>query len=775
MKPKTTSRSKLKKRKSSASKGETRFGGGLREFSNPFAGMPQDDLIRMLVETGESWADRFENSLEKLSAAVRSVNVLHLLSILSFYGLTDGMTDEGERLNTARDDSIMQPHIELIQALALQLRIEQQSLKLSGADKIQEIWDLLIENGTAFFAQRLTQIKDAKTLEEKAILQIQERLRSHTHFVRNWGYYQRVIRISRNLYAPLNALYERLIGFSASSVITTFEQLVAQTEKGLTSHLERFVEVLAATTVEHCALTYCKIFPDMKGTPDDLIRVVQKRRISLGQLKQLILIHADLQLTNIFTFSCSDLASKLDVCNEELQQVLNALSYRFGDLIEKNPRDFFLSNPVWMKPIIRLEDDRYFCSMPQLFFGFVFRILDGLLSDDEKARAAFQKRRSEFLEDAVEALFKKAFSGSEPTRNFKWRDGEDQYETDLLLQIDSYLILVEAKSGSISRPALRGAPHRAKRHIQDLIVDPAIQSARLATKLRRMASGEKIEADFPQPLPFDLESIRMIVRLSVTLEDFATIQSNVVVLKETGWVDNELIAAPTMTLADLEIVFDILTDATQKLHYLVRRAELEERVTYFGDEIDLLGLYLETGFNLGEAEFERHPLDIGTKSEVIDDYYVARDQGITPEKPRLKSTKWWRHIRQEIERKKPEHWSEAAVMLLNVSYKDQQKIEKRFKSIMDRIKKNRHDPHRDNVLILQSRYWLHDAFAVIAYRESLNDCRHKLTGEVVDKIFADEHKTRCLVIGVNVDRGPCPFSFLTVAERNLNSDKERTQ
>src|SRR5271157_1237667 len=146
MKPKKTSSSKLKKQRSTASKGETCLGEGLREFPSPFAGMPQEDFIRMLVETGESWGNRFESSLEKLSVAVRSVDVLHLLSVLSFYGLTGGITDEGERLDTAQNNTIMQPHVELIQALALQLSVEEQSSKPTGPDKIQEIWDLLIEN-----------------------------------------------------------------------------------------------------------------------------------------------------------------------------------------------------------------------------------------------------------------------------------------------------------------------------------------------------------------------------------------------------------------------------------------------------------------------------------------------------------------------------------------------------------------------------------------------------------------------------------------------------
>lgn len=627
----------------------------------------------------------------------------------------------------------------------------------------------------AFFAQRLVQIKGANTSEEKAILLLQERLRSHTHFVRNWGFYRRVIRISRSLYAPLNVIYERIVGLSATNVIAIFEGLVAQTERALTVRIEQLGTVFEAKSVEECAVAFYRFFPDMKGTPDDLISVVLKRDLSLEQLQWLIQIQADLRLPEIFTFSCTDLASRFDISSEALKHALNALSCKFGDLSDENPRHFFLTNPVWLKPVIDLADGRYFCPMPQLFFSFIFRILDGLLAGDEKARTACQNRRSQFLEDEVAAIFQTAFSGTEPIKHFKWREAETEFETDLVLPIDSYLILVEAKSGSISWPALRGAPDRAKRHIQKLIVDPAIQSARLAANLLRLKSDEKIESDLPQPLPFDVKSIRKIIRLSVTLEDFATIQSNVEALKQTGWLDQALMLAPTMTLADQEIVFDILTDTPEKLHYLVRRAELEEHLTYFGDELDLLGWYLETGFNIGEVEFGEHPLNVGTMSEVIDDYYVARDQGVRSQKPVLMSTKWWLDMRQEIERKHPEHWSEAAVMLLNVSYEDQQKLEKLFRPIVNRIKENRRDPHRDNVLILRSPNWQRDSFAVVAYRESHHDRRDQLIQEIVEKIFEDGDKKRCLVIGVNVDRAQYPYSFIAVSERALAPGREPIQ
>jgi hypothetical protein len=738
------------------------------ELLNPFSNAISDsDSIEEVIEAAASAANQFEDSMRQLTKTMQSVNILHLLSVLSFYGLTVPTSESGEMLESGLDEPFMQPQVELAQALALQFPIEQQSATPAGPDVWWDIWDLLKQNAAAYVVQRITQIRNAETPEEKAILLLQERLRNHTHFVRNWGFYRPVIRISRSLYHPLNQLYEDIVGLSATDIITVFEQLVAGIEARLSYRLQQFAPVFQATSVEGCVSAYYKVFPDMEGTPDEAIRVVRTGGASLDRVRQLLMTHADLRLPEIYTFSCSELASTLSLDTDRLERTLNVLSYRFGDLRAEDPSNFFLMNPVWMKPVIHLEADRYFCPMPQLFFSFVFRILEGLLAGDEKARKACQRRRSEFLEDEVAALFETAFRDTKPIRNFKWKDGQDEYETDLIVPIDSYLILVEAKSHSVSWPALRGAPKRAKRHIQELIVDPSMQSSRLLAKLLELNSGDGTASEPPRILPFDVKTIKKVVRLSVTLEDFATIQSNVMALKETGWLDAELRPAPTITLADLEIVFDILTDTPEKLHYWVRRAELEEHLTYFGDELDLLGLYLETGFNIGKIEYGQHPLVITNKSKATDDYYDALDRGHVWQKPVLESTKLWLDMRRALEKIRNERWSEAAVMLLSMSYKDQQNVEDRFGKIVNETRSRRSQPYHNNVLILRPEFWQHDAFAMVAYREESHENRYKLVDSIWTNFRAEEQTTRCLVIGVNVDRDEHPFSFLSVTERAM--------
>ena len=58
------------------------------------------------------------------------------------------------------------------------------------------------------------------------------------------------------------------------------------------------------------------------------------------------------------------------------------------------------------------------------------------------------------------------------------------------------------------------------------------------------------------------------------------------------------------------------------MHYLVRRGEFERNAVYSGDEIDLLALYVQTGFNIGESEFERVPLLLEDKHECLESFLM---------------------------------------------------------------------------------------------------------------------------------------------------------
>ncbi|MEG4282492.1 hypothetical protein QUB68_05140 [Microcoleus sp. A006_D1] len=735
------------------------------QLNNPFSGLSQEAIDEMLIEAGRSHEREFKESLEKLVEKINSVDVLHLLSLLAVYGLTVGMTERG-KTSKNKNPTIHQAHVELVQAIALRSSTSEQSSEPIQPHQFQEMWDLLISFEAAFNFKRLVQIKNANTDQKREILQIQEWLRLHTTIVRNWGYFKRVISITKRLYSGLNPLFETSVGLEATSIIDLFENRVRYVEEVNTERFRQIRTVFKTRTIEEAIKTYHEIY-QLPGSVEEATAFMRERGATLKEVHFLILSHSDLFIAEKFSFTLEAIASSMNIEPVALECALSKLSYQFGDLKDSNPEHFFLGNPVWTKPLIKLPTGKYFCVIPQVFFSFIFQALDSLLSAEELKREVQDKRRPKFLEDEIKQLFTQAFPQAVFKQNFKWKDLNVEYESDFLMQIDSYLLIVEAKSGAVSRSALRGAPGSAKDDIQELLVSPAIQSKRFANKIMELKAKQVFPETF-QALNFDLNAIQTIIRLSVTLEDFATIQSQVSRLKDTGWIDKDFSATPTITLADLEVVFDILTSVPQKIHYLVRRAELEEHIMqYRGHELDLLGLYLKTGFNLGKEEFEPKELIISGMSEKVDEYYVALDEDIIRKKPSLELIKWWKDIQLRIEERCPYRWSEVAVMLLNVSLDEQRKAEREFKILTRNVKKNwRQSEHIDDSIIMhlpQRR----EAVGLLAFRESEQDQRRQFMQTLAGLSFSETNAERCLVIGVNIDdQNWYPYSLLDVFQRN---------
>lgn len=738
----------------------------ISEIHNPLADVSIEEFEQIYLKISQSSTVKFNEALAKLKTTIASVDPFHLLSVLSNYGLTNGLSDSGERAKKDADFTISQSHVEIIQALVLQIPEGKISKIPAKSQQIQVFFDLLPQLSIAFAWKRLEQITKAKTRKEKFILKFQEHLRLNTQFVRNWGYFQRVIEITKRLYQPLDSYYRDSIGLEATSLISIFQYFVKETETKLNNYFHQIRYIFSKNNVEDAIKAYYDVFPDLQDRPDDLTDFCHKNNLSLENIKFLILEHSALRLPDIFSFYCPKIAKDLNIENTKgIKTALSKLSYKLGDLKENNSEFFFLDNPIWTKSLIQVSEDLYFSSIPQVFFSFIFQIFEELSKYQPQFKEKLSKQRAVFVENEIEKLMKKAFPESIIQSNFKWQE----YETDLLVKIDSFLLIVEAKSGSISSPAFRGATKAMKRDIKELLEYPAIQSTRLADKIWRIKQGREKDDDFLANLQFDLEQIQKIIRLSITLEDFATIQSNLCSLQETGWLSEDVSTAVTMTLADLEVVFDILDSAPDKIHYLVRRSELQEIVKYRADELDLIGLYTETTFNFGEAEFHDHQWIYTGMSEKIDDYYIAKEHNYNNAnnvKPKIKLTKWWSDIRNYIESRKPYRWSEVAVMMLNVPFAEQITLEKKFKKLTKKLRNSKYKKDENNSIIFHPHKGRNEAFALVALREFQERERHQIMENIAKHSFTFDYIDRCLVLAISIAHKDYPYSSLAVFEKN---------
>nr|WP_319372524.1 hypothetical protein [uncultured Methanobacterium sp.] len=264
----------------------------------------------------------------------------------------------------------------------------------------------------------------------------------------------------------------------------------------------------------------------------------------------------------------------------------------------------------------------------------------------------------------------------------------DEGENDLLVLIDSYAIIVEAKSGKISDSARRGSFKRLQREIKKLIVEPSKQAMKFAEYIENNKNKVEFTNKNDEKICVDFSKIKNILTLGITFDLFAYLASKIPLLAEIGLTKGDVILTPNMSLADLEIFFDLLETDSEKIHYLIKRYHLEKEINYVADELDLLAFYLQTGFNFGDTDFNSTFVQLyGVSEEILDSYLVTKHLEEQNPKPLPSRTQWWQDIIGKIDDLKPLGSMEVSLPLLNVSYEDQKAFEKKVKEVKSIVEK----------------------------------------------------------------------------------------
>jgi len=152
-------------------------------------------------------------------------------------------------------------------------------------------------------------------------------------------------------------------------------------------------------------------------------------------------------------------------------------------------------------------------------------------------------------------------------------------------------------------------------------------------------------------------------------------------------------------------------------------------------------------------------------SKELDDYFQARDSGLSPPKPLTRKIKLWRDIGEVVEQRIKNRWSEVAVMLLNVPHADQHRLEKEFRGVMRYVKKNRSYSEDRNALFGVPHPESMDAFAMVALNDTNYARRYAIAENIANKVFDQTSASKVLVLIQNVDSTDYPYSMLAVLDR----------
>jgi len=297
--------------------------------------------------------------------------------------------------------------------------------------------------------------------------------------------------------------------------------------------------------------------------------------------------------------------------------------------------------------------------------------------------------------------------------------------------------------------------------LRELIEEPSEQALRFIDHLKRNQEEHSFKTKRGVINLIDSRRTKYYIPLGVTLSHLGLIGSNLKKLIRTKVVNKQLEElAPSMNLTDLEVIFELLPLEIQKIHYFARRREFEAHMEYEGDELDLLGFYLDNGFNIGDTEYARDAvMNLSLKSKELDPYFVGTSEGKSVVKPELAMTKWWKDLLIAISNKKTDGWVEIGFILLNSTKEDQTKFEGMFKELMLRVKKGKVDKLHNWVMFASGPERRRYLIAGYPYTTTEKDVRNGVMGEIIsDENFREARG--CVVIGVQTDRLDYPCSVL---------------
>ena len=732
----------------------------LHVLRNPFEGLSLEQRRLAIKEIARNSEKKYQEALSELRAILRRHHPLFVLSHLSYYGLRVAVDETSGITKLDSDSEIFSFHVEMLQALSLQIEPDELSGEPCGPDVLTRVWNQV---KSLCDAHNFRQVDpDGVDLPdgEKTVTLAQWLMRGATQAVRNWGYHSQVKRIARELYCPFDAQLLEARGFSASDVVDVFEGIVTEVESRQTARHKTLSDLFRSSGKDRRQLVenYHVLIGIDEEKAEQFIENLNVEDRPLKVVRSMLMAHYDLRLPDVFTFLTSDLAESLGLNEVRVNGILDEYAVALGGLSEYETEHLHLSNPVWEKPLVKLGDGEYFCALPMSFFSFVIPCMEAVLSP---FAAAVSDRRAEYLESKVAEIMERRFLRSSVKRNFKWAEDGKTYETDLIAFIDSFALVIECKSGKVTPPALRGALDRLRRHIRELLIDPNLQSLRLKKRLEFLSSHPNEADPIRDDIGYDLGRIRKVVRVSVCLEDFGWIQSSLMELKDTDWLSADFTPCPTMNLADFETIFDLLEHPVQILHYLMKREVIEASVGYFADEIDLLGLYLTTLLDIPDMEPDVEVTFTGM-SAPLDTYYNSLDAGVRLEKPRPAISPLFASIFSQLEQRGVARWTEIGVALNMFSPDDQRRITKMLAKLERHVHRNwKRQGHKNMVICIPSRSSSYALGYVMFKNENAKDRRWFMKHAAATALESD-HVQTVIVIGRNIDQDDAAYHTIAL-------------
>lgn len=709
-------------------------------YEDPLNGVSLAKRIAVAKQISTAAEVDYIRNLEQLEELILDSQPKAALSVLSAEYL---VKPNGISLEWQEKNPVLQHHVELIQSLALKYKREDFKRNFPDIDEMRRLSKLVCDQ---FWQKRRNDISLEQTEAERRKRGFEETTRTAVQVLRNWGYPQHVHAILTDLWKPLDDLYTQVWGVKPTRLLNMLFNLGAQCEDKLNEYQQSLHSVLKQKTVKAAVEVYKLKFPAPTDNRLDLLA-------SAGlPLKQVLneLYGESTEWLSFLAHGCfkEDIIKAYgdDVEWDNLKKVLDLWSLKFGELAKTKTDFLFMGSPIREKPFISEIDDYYYLPLPNLLYSFTDVLLEQLHKGNEALKTAFDDWKGPFVEEDLHARLKKAFPRAEVYRGSKFVIGKEEFENDILVLVDNYAMIIEAKAASVTDSAKR-AGNTVQRYVNELYITPAEQAERFQKYLETNRGILNFETKRGVVNTVDTTGIKHFLRLGVVLDD-VSLNWKWEDLVNAGFISGTLAAIPIILLADFHVILDLLERTCDKIHYFERRMWLARRTSYEGDELDLLSFYLDTGmrFDFGDLPPDQIVrVEVMGRSQILEPYYTYQYANIAHEKPKPKITPWMETLLNRIEKLEQPLWLETGLLLLNMELDKQEILAEKIAQARKSVAKKNKPAHET---ISFTNNWMSPEELVIVHIHHGQDksMLEAATNEFCQKKFESSQAERAVVL-----------------------------
>lgn len=322
----------------------------------------------------------------------------------------------------------------------------------------------------------------------------------------------------------------------------------------------------------------------------------------------------------------ADVAASTGIPVEQITAMLDFFSTEYGCQPEfRAPAD---TNRARTHPCVKLDNDTYLVPDPWAPSAVLHHRLatepNGNSFDPQKYFKHRQDAHGRLVTHALETVF--GTSHVQSTQHYDLARG-DHGEIDSLVCAE-WPLVVEAKAIALTEPGRRGAPRRVDTKLREILGKALDQTDRALTYILDEGGRSFAPTGNGKPmrlLPDDVSGGTAVIVTFERIDPFAS----------SGLAVAGTVNRPTwvVSLTDLLMVVDILTDPAAFHHYARIRAGMHAAQASSLAEADALGAYLLSRLSILNSAADDTTILIGYSCAALNDFYTRQEVGLEATKP----------------------------------------------------------------------------------------------------------------------------------------------